>query len=389
MAAVTPQTETLLDESIPEGARKLLRLLKDMPADHIQELVDMALEMSEEQEPVPSCCPYCGSTNLIRYGMKHGKQRYLCKEEDCGHTFMSTRNTVMYWSHRPAAVWRMVIADTLEGVALAKTCAKVNATVYGELKPLSNQTAFNMRHKVLMALEDMQAEGVLPGKQNPAIEPENSSPTTQNSPLATENGDNQNKTTPIVELDETFTLECMKGKRLSPDLGREPRKHGAKASSPGISKEYLCICAGVDRASGLAMAMCVNRAKPSLDNLKTAFDGSLLPGSLVLTDGLRGYATMCEAFGCNHRDVTLVDKADKALYNINRVNNFHSFIKARIRHYRGVATKYLNRYNALFCAAYKPSWDTINSISSRLMSISSHSYSNTIVDVRMCNLLLA
>jgi hypothetical protein len=37
---------------------------------------------------------------------------------------------------------------------------------------------------------------------------------------------------------------------------------------------------------------------------------------------------------------------------INKANGFHSFIKERLDAARGVATIYLNRYNALFSKAY-------------------------------------
>jgi hypothetical protein len=37
---------------------------------------------------------------------------------------------------------------------------------------------------------------------------------------------------------------------------------------------------------------------------------------------------------------------------INKVNGFHGFIKERLNAARGVATIYLNRYNALFAKIY-------------------------------------
>ncbi|MDR1147370.1 MAG: hypothetical protein LBK66_01950, partial [Spirochaetaceae bacterium] len=37
---------------------------------------------------------------------------------------------------------------------------------------------------------------------------------------------------------------------------------------------------------------------------------------------------------------------------INKVNGFHSFIKERLDSARGVATLYLNRYNALFSQVF-------------------------------------
>ena len=163
MAAVRSELhETLLDESIPVGSEKLLRILKDLPADGIQELIDKALDLSDQAEPAPSCCPYCGSTSLIRYGKKHGKQRFLCKAEDCGHTFVSTRNTVMYWSHQPTAVWRKVIADTLEGVSLKKTCAKVNATVWWRSRSYGRSSYFGQRYDSTedIALDELPLNGV-------------------------------------------------------------------------------------------------------------------------------------------------------------------------------------------------------------------------------------
>lgn len=44
---------------------------------------------------------------------------------------------------------------------------------------------------------------------------------------------------------------------------------------------------------------------------------------------------------------------DTCFYNINTVNGFYSFIKQRYVLYRGVASKYINRYNALFSTAYR------------------------------------
>ena len=48
-----------------------------------------------------------------------------------------------------------------------------------------------------------------------------------------------------------------------------------------------------------------------------------------------------------------VKKETVSFFNLNTVNNLHSFIKNRYYDYRGVATKYLNRYNLVFRAAYR------------------------------------
>lgn len=49
----------------------------------------------------------------------------------------------------------------------------------------------------------------------------------------------------VSELDETFVLDCYKGKPLDNDISRKPLKLGAKAEKRGISSEYVCICTGI------------------------------------------------------------------------------------------------------------------------------------------------
>ncbi|MDR2267737.1 MAG: hypothetical protein LBE09_09250, partial [Christensenellaceae bacterium] len=58
--------------------------------------------------------------------------------------------------------------------------------------------------------------------------------------------------------------------------------------------------------------------------------------------------------------------SNKGFSNINRVNAFHSIIKLRNKIARGFATKYLNRYNALFERLYKMNSDLANEIYNEL-----------------------
>lgn len=46
----------------------------------------------------------------------------------------------------------------------------------------------------------------------------------------------------------------------------------------------------------------------------------------------------------------------------NIANSFHSFIIERYNQYRGVATKYLNRYNALFAKLFRSNSDLADEI---------------------------
>ena len=92
-------------------------------------------------------CPHCGSHNIILYGSKCGKQRYRCKS--CGKTYVPTTGTILSMSHFGMDVWQDLLRQTLEGDSLSYA---------GKTLGLTHQTAFNMRHKLLMALEDFFGE---------------------------------------------------------------------------------------------------------------------------------------------------------------------------------------------------------------------------------------
>ena len=111
-------------------------------------------------------CPYCGSHTIICYGHKCRKQRFFCKS--CGRTFVPTTHTIMSNSHFPAEAWREVISDTVRGNAIDYTAQKLGC---------SHQAVFDMRHKVLMALQQLpETSGMCLGE--------------------------------VSEFDETFVLDC-------------------------------------------------------------------------------------------------------------------------------------------------------------------------------------
>ena len=289
---------------------ELTKCIKKLSTDAVNTLLDaVKILLASESTAGNPDCPYCGSTEAIRYGHKCGKQRFLCKQ--CGRTFVTTTHTIMSQSHFNGAVWQEVIRDTVQGNAIDYSAKKLG---------ISHRTVFDMRHKVLLALQE------LPETENILLDG-------------------------VSELDETFVLESYKGKTLPETVGREARKHGAKAQKRGISNEYVCICTGIQR-KGDAYAATANRAKPDAEELAGLFAGHIAQGALVLCDGLKSYHSLSAVTGCTVKDCHEAAEEEKGFFNLNTVNGFHSFIKRRYDFYRGVATKYLNRYNALFAASY-------------------------------------
>ena len=228
-------------------------------------------------------CPYCGSPVIIRYGHKCGKQRFFCKS--CESTFASTTHAIMSNSHFPAEVWHTVINDTLRGNAIDYTAQRIGC---------SHQAVFDMRHKVLMALQQ------LPEIDKVCL-------------------------SDVSEFDETFVLDCYKGKKLDVSISRKPHRHGAKAGKRGISNEYVCICTGIQR-KGEAFAATVNRAKPSAKELISIFEGHIADGTLALCDGLRSYHAFPGIADCIVKDCNNQEKEVSCFYNLNTVNEFYSLL---------------------------------------------------------------
>ena len=309
--------------------------LRESELDRVLKYVSDLAEINAQPEELP-LCPRCGNTRVIKYGQKEKRQRFLC--HGCSRTFSYTTNTVMEHSHYDRNVWAEFVQDTVYGVSLDKSAQRLG---------FSHQTAFNMRHKLLLALEQV----------------------TESKP-ATLSG--------ICELDETFVLDSYKGKKLPEKVGRKARKHGAKAQKRGISNEYVCICAGIQR-DGEAVAASVNRAKPTKEELEQVFGGRVADGSLLLTDGLLSYKSLENLSECTVLDVNREDH--KGGCNLNTVNSFHSFIKNMYLGYRGVATKYINRYNTLFAQAFRNQNNLKKQLLSRIGSIGMTSFWHSVIDI--------
>ena len=256
----------------------------------------------ELKQTRPVTCPICAIDNgqFIKKGFQAGKQRYQCKH--CGSKFTYDTKQLTAHSHQTVDSWITMIEDTLSITSLDKTAEKIG---------VCHESAFNMRHKLLVFMEIM----------------------TESNALLDE----------IVETDETFIPESQKGIKCKT---RKPRKHGEGATKRGLSNEQYCVCVATDRKNNL-IANCVNRAQPSGDDLINALASHIIPQSVLLCDGATAYNQLADLLECKKVELIGHESYDR-IYHLNTVNNLHSRIKEMLRQFRGVASKYLNRYLALF-----------------------------------------
>ncbi len=271
--------------------------------DQISAQVARYMKLNEElRNTRPTVCPICrrADVRFIKKGIQASKQRYQCK--GCGRKFTYDTKQITSNSHQSTDSWITVIEDTLSMTSLDETAEKIGAC---------HETAFNMRHKLLAYMESM----------------------TESFALLDE----------LVEADETYILESQKGVRC---VDRKPRKHGEGATKRGLSNELYCVCVATDRSNNL-VAICVNRAKPSSDDLVNALASHIVPQSVLLCDGATAYNKLADTLESKKVELVGHESYDR-LYHLNTVNSLHSRIKAMFRQLRGVASKYLNRYLALF-----------------------------------------
>lgn len=294
------------------------------------------VERSIESVDITRICPFCNNSTIYKHGIRKGLQRYRCTT--CGTVFTPNTNTVMSYSHKPSKVWHKVITDTVNGVSIEETA---------RLLSINNHTIFNMRHKILLAMAKI----------------EDDSPTVLGE---------------ITELDETYVLESKKGTKLEDDSDRNARKRGGKATKRGLSNEQVCLFAGVQR-DGAAYMHCVNYGRPSKKEIEEVFDGHITDDSMYMTDGMKGYSVLSEM---KSSQVVNTKDENSSFYHINNVNNLHSQFKGRYEDYRGVATKYINRYLILMSRIYKSKDKIVEAIWNIICEMNTVSYSFTGRDVK-------
>ena len=267
----------------------------------VDDLLVMNRQLTEEK---PDICPKCGQRHKMvsrGYQRGNGKHRYTCT--GCGKTMTYDACTIMSNLKISKDQFIEICRDTLNLVSIVETASRLD---------LSVTTVHLNRHKFLSVLEEI-------------LESEN----------ATLSG--------TVEIDETYELESSKG--TSPE-NRKARKRGEPSHFRGISHEQVCIVTTTDRNEH-EIFRAVGYGRPTTDSITEIFAKRIRSKSILYSDGASQYIKLSQMSDSKH-----VQLSDYDSYNIvehlNTVNTIHKLIKDTMSFYRGIATKYMNRYMALF-----------------------------------------
>ena len=245
-------------------------------------------------------CPHCKSTHFKKNGTTHGKQRYICN--DCKKTFAITNDTILFSSKKDLSVWKKYIHCMIEKYSLRKTA---------EICDINLSTAFNWRHKILDALQEMQENIKLDG---------------------------------IIEADEIFMPISYKGHHKDFNFPRSAKHRGMANTKRGLSKELVCIPCVVN-LNGKSVAKIANLAKPNVKALNSVINGKVEKESVFVTNSLRSYLKLSNEMNLNHIRIPRNKHSNGGSFNIQVVNNYHSRLKSMLVYdFKGVSTKYLNNY---------------------------------------------
>ena len=246
-------------------------------------------------------CPHCNSFNIKKNGHKGLMQRFMCK--DCHKTFTARNHTITFSSKKSFSVWKKYIDCMMNGFTVRKSA---------EICGINKDTAFIWRHKILDALQNMQAEVTLEG---------------------------------IVEADEAFFPISYKGNHKKSVIFKMPRKahkRGKQTHKRGLSREKVCVPCAVTR-NGLSLAKITNLGRVSAKGIHHAFDKRIMPNSILCTDAISCYNDLART-----EKLELIQlktgKSKLGIYHIQHINSYHSMLKNFINRFHGVATKYLNNY---------------------------------------------
>lgn len=179
----------------------------------------------------------------------------------------------------------------------------------------------------------------------------------------------------------------MESKKGSKDIKRKARKRGEPSNYRGISHEQVCIVTTTDR-NGHEIFKAVGYGKPTTDSILENFSKKLAPKSVIYTDRAFCYDQLIEKSGCT-RVILPTHEIYNAVEHINTVDCIQSIIKNQLAEFRGVATKYMNRYMSLFVFICRfQEMDDNKFLPIILRKLKTLHFSITRESLKKCNLLL-
>ena len=261
-------------------------------------------------------CPRCKSENVIKAGVRDGKQVYKCK--DCGRQYRETARTFVY-RMRKADKMLDYLKCMLEGKSLRACASEVG---------ISLRTSFNWRHKILAAIKSLQGGISFSG---------------------------------IVEADELLMKYSEKGRKYR---NRKEYKKAKKKKHPKVA-----VLVMTDREGNLLFKH-VGRKKVTNSQIREELSHRVTDSNLICVKQKKEFKKAVK--GTKSKKV-VVNKTQirRGVYSVQVVDKLINDFKVWLRRFRGVATKYLQSYLMWFVITHKYLTIEIESDIGRLLNLAS------------------
>jgi transposase-like protein len=245
-----------------------------------------------------SICPFCGSSDFSKNGLRGTVQRYLCKT--CRKVFTGKTGTFVHGikeSKKFEKYFRLMFEQYLP---LSEISEKVGISI---------QTAFDWRHKILSGLNITTDEF---------------------------NG--------ITEIDDIWFLYSQKGRKGL----KYSRKRGG-SSRQGDNKFQVKLLITADREKQKDMSV-LKIGRISKSDIQRRIGGKFNESCTLVSDKHRSISSFAKSEKIHHKSFkSSIHTAGKE-YHVQTVNNMATRLKKIVNHQlRGVSTKYLQNYSNWFC----------------------------------------
>lgn len=243
-------------------------------------------------------CPHCRADRVIRWGQARGRQRFRCRA--CRRTFTEFTGTPLAYVHHPERAVA-VLRHLRLGLTLRRSAARLGIHV---------ATAFRWRHRLIGRLRALP-QGV-PGE--------------------------------VVELGVLVLPRSEKGSR---QLTRAPWRRGRQWPTPGESVRVLLASDARRRLAWLQTEhIPIHRAYAAVVE---ELLGRVDPWAVVCTEVPEPFGKVCERLGLLDLRRLLAGRGPLALLEVaERATRLRRALRAWLRAFRGVATRYLEAYVAWY-----------------------------------------
>lgn len=323
------------------------------------------------------CCPHCGSVSVIKYGRhQNGRQKYRCK--DCKKIFGDTNGTFLYHSKLNLEQWNRFIHLTMCNLSLP---------VIRKTMGINIATAWYNRHKLCSLIQQIEGE-----QDNFPTIVEGDEYYTPLSFKGMQDKDffievlgrmpnhhrNREQRYDYVEqagydLIEVADLQGLE--RRFDELTPEEKQQGIQPSASklsallnsmdsqkavnvllnldkqqkkkrGISNQQVCVLTGADKLGNTYLSpSCIGKIEPK--HIEQQWKDKFTNESILVTDSLRAYKTFANNNKIHLRQIPS-GKHTSGVFNLGKVNSYHSRLTDFLKIYDEVASKYLDHYLSLF-----------------------------------------